>query len=34
VAAFGFFVQAVVILMSPVVRLAHLPEIANHPTRA
>jgi predicted MFS family arabinose efflux permease len=34
VAAFGFFVQAVVILMSPVVRLAHLPEIVNHPTRA
>lgn len=34
VAAFGFFVQAVMILLSPVVRLAHLPEMVNYPTRA
>jgi predicted MFS family arabinose efflux permease len=33
VAAFGFFVQAVMILMSPVVRLAHLPVMVDYPTR-
>jgi predicted MFS family arabinose efflux permease len=34
VAAFGFFVQAVMILTSPVVRIAHLPEMVNDPARA
>lgn len=34
VAAFGFFVQAGIILMSPVVRLAHLPAMVDYPTRA
>jgi predicted MFS family arabinose efflux permease len=34
VAALGFFVQAIMILMSPVVRLVHLPEMVNYPTRA
>jgi len=34
VAAFGFFVQAVMILASPVVRIAHLPGMVNDPARA
>ena len=34
VAAIGFLAQAAVILISPVVRLAHLPEMVNYPTSA
>jgi predicted MFS family arabinose efflux permease len=33
-AAIGFLAQAAVILLSPVVRLAHLPEMLNYPTSA
>jgi hypothetical protein len=34
VAGCGFFVQAVMILISPVVRLVHLAETESYPTRS